>query len=105
MLGCLQSNLLYESAGFWVLLSSFIGFLAMGIDKSRAVRGEWRVPEKTLFIIAAAGGALGMVVGGAVFRHKTSKLSFMAVLIPMVVFWLLLLRQTGFLGCVSSYLP
>lgn len=32
---------------------NIIGFLAMYIDKKRAQKGKWRIPEKTLFIITA----------------------------------------------------
>ena len=49
MLGCLQSDLLYEA----------IGFVAMSIDKARAVCGQWRIPEATLRI-PLVGGSLGL---------------------------------------------
>jgi len=47
------------------------GFLLMGIDKLRAKKQVWRVPEKTLFLIAVIGGSIGTNVGMYVFRHKT----------------------------------
>lgn len=47
------------------------GFLAMGIDKVKAKRNAWRIPEKTLFSIAIAGGAFGVWLGMLTFRHKT----------------------------------
>ena len=46
-------------------------FAAFGADKRRAKRGEWRVPEKTLFLLALLGGSLGAVCGMCAFRHKT----------------------------------
>ncbi len=105
MLGCLQSDLFFEAVGAWLLLAGVAGFIAMGIDKARAVRSEWRVPEKTLFALAFAGGALGMAAASGVFHHKSSKLSFLAVLYLAVIAWLYVLYQTGFLGCLSTYLP
>ena len=105
MVGCLQGNPLYEVIGVWLLLAGAAGFIAMGADKGRAVRSEWRVAESTLFIIALAGGAIGMAIGSGVFHHKTSKLSFIAVLYSILVFWLLVLDQAGFLGCMATYLP
>ena len=105
MLGCIQSDLLYEAAGVWLLLTGVVGFVAMGVDKGRAAAGEWRIPEMTLFAIAFAGGAFGEAIGSGAFRHKTSKLSFLAVLYSAVVVWLLLLHEIGFLGCLSTYLP
>ncbi len=105
MLGCIQSNLLYEAVGTWLLLAGTVGFAAMGIDKARAVGGDWRIREVTLFSLAFVGGALGMAVGSAVFHHKTSKLSFLAVLYLAVVAWLFVLQQIGFLSCLSTYVP
>ena len=105
MLGCVQSNLIYEAVGAWLLLFSVAGFLAMGLDKARAAGGEWRIPEATLFMVALAGGAFGMAVGSEVFHHKTCKVSFLAVMYGFVVIWVLLLGEIGFLGCVSTYLP
>jgi uncharacterized membrane protein YsdA (DUF1294 family) len=43
----------------------------MGIDKLKAKRGSWRVPEKTLFLVTALFGALGGTLGMRLFRHKT----------------------------------
>ncbi|MBP3676996.1 MAG: DUF1294 domain-containing protein, partial [Agathobacter sp.] len=40
----------------WLLIMSIIGFIAMGIDKSKAKRNAWRIPEKTLLMIAFLGG-------------------------------------------------
>ena len=50
---------------------SFIGFIAMGIDKSKAKRDAWRIPEKTLFLIVFLGGGAGVWLGMKLFRHKT----------------------------------
>ena len=49
---------------------------AMGIDKSRARRGKWRVSESTLFLLAVIGGSLGGILGIYAFRHKTLHKSF-----------------------------
>ena len=50
---------------------NLIGFFAMFLDKQKAKRGKWRIPEKTLFLLAAIGGSLGTTLGMHVFRHKT----------------------------------
>lgn len=60
---------------------SLIAFVAYGLDKSKAQRGEWRTPEATLHFFALAGGWPGALMGQRVFRHKTSKVSF------QVMFW------------------
>lgn len=53
-----------------------IGFIAMGIDKYKANRKLYRVPEANLFSIALAGGSIGVYSGMFVFRHKTLHRSF-----------------------------
>lgn len=50
---------------------NFIGLVIMGIDKLKAKKRAWRVPESTLFVIALIGGSLGTTVGMFLFRHKT----------------------------------
>ena len=52
------------------------GFVLMGIDKRHAIRHTRRIPEKTLFCIAAIGGSLGVWIGMYLFRHKTRHLRF-----------------------------
>ncbi len=54
----------------------FFGLILMGIDKHRAKRHQWRIPEKTLFLVAALGGSPGVWAGMYLFRHKTKHLSF-----------------------------
>lgn len=60
----------------YLLLMSLILFAFMGADKRRAKRRTWRVPERTLFWLAALGGGLGGVLGMLAFRHKTRHASF-----------------------------
>ncbi|MBC5730130.1 MULTISPECIES: DUF1294 domain-containing protein [Pseudoflavonifractor] len=54
-----------------LVLVNLVEFALMGWDKRRARRGEWRVRERTFFLLALLGGALGGIVGMQVFRHKT----------------------------------
>ena len=51
--------------------TSAIDFALMGVDKWKARRGDWRIPEATLWAFALLGGALGGTLGMQVFRHKT----------------------------------
>ena len=48
----------------------------MWLDKRKAIKGSWRLPEKTLFIITALGGGIGTIAGMYTFRHKTQKIQF-----------------------------
>ena len=46
------------------------------LDKRKAKKGAWRIPEKTLFIITALGGGIGTIAGMYTFKHKTQKIQF-----------------------------
>ncbi|MEE0954836.1 MAG: DUF1294 domain-containing protein [Eubacterium sp.] len=65
-------------------------FLLMGADKRKARLHQWRIPEKTLFLSAIAGGSVGAMLGMTFFRHKTKHLSFLlgmpAIFIAQLVF-------------------
>ncbi len=54
-----------------MLIMSLAAFIMMGLDKSKARKGKWRIPEKTLFLPVILGGGLGGILGMYVFRHKT----------------------------------
>lgn len=55
---------------------NIVGFVAMFIDKQRAIRKKWRIPEKNLFFIAFIGGSLGVILGMNALRHKTKHIKF-----------------------------
>lgn len=67
-------DLRYVVLYFFVI--NLVGFLAMGIDKYKAQRDLWRIPEGTLITIALIGGSIGAIIGMKTFRHKTKKLKF-----------------------------
>lgn len=60
----------------YFVVINIIGFLIMYIDKQKAKKGKWRIPEKVLFIITALGGGIGTIAGMYTFRHKTQKIAF-----------------------------
>lgn len=60
----------------WLLAWTLLAFALMGIDKALARGGRRRVPEKTLFLSAIAGGSAGALLGMFLFRHKTLHRSF-----------------------------
>ena len=55
----------------YLLFINLFGFFFMFLDKQKAKRGKWRIPEKTLFLFAFLGGSLGTTLGMRMFRHKT----------------------------------
>ena len=55
----------------YLALANGIAFAMYGIDKRKAIKDQWRIPEKTLFWLAVIGGSLGTTLGMHMFRHKT----------------------------------
>ncbi|MBQ8341905.1 MAG: DUF1294 domain-containing protein [Clostridia bacterium] len=58
---------------------SLVTFCLYGADKSKAKRGAWRIPEKTLLLCSFFGGAVGGSLAMSLFRHKTKHWYFVAV--------------------------
>lgn len=69
----------------YVIAVNLLGLLSMRSDKTRAKRSKYRIPERRLFLIAAAGGAIGVYAGMQMFRHKTKHPSFF-IGIPLILF-------------------
>ena len=55
----------------YLILINLITFLTFGADKRRAKRDQWRIRERTLFLLAVIGGSVGALLGMYVFHHKT----------------------------------
>lgn len=70
----------------WLYLAAvnMAGFAVMGADKRRARRGDWRIPERTLFAVALAGGSLGVLLGMRLFHHKTRHWYFV-IGVPLIL--------------------
>ena len=60
----------------YLLFINIIGFFFMGIDKFKAQKGWWRIPEATLMTLCLLGGGVGTIAGMYTFRHKTKKMKF-----------------------------
>lgn len=63
-------NVVFLLTGY-IAAVNLIGFLLMGIDKHKAKKHAFRIPEATLFTVALIGGSIGSIVGMYFFRHKT----------------------------------
>lgn len=81
----------------YLALMSLCAFALCGVDKGRAKKGAWRIPEGTLLLTAALGGSLGLLLGMRLFHHKTRKKRF-TVTVP-------LLLALQLLGLVWLYHP
>lgn len=68
----------------YLIIINAAGFLFMRIDKRRAQRNLWRIPERTLIAVALLGGSLGALLGMKLFRHKTKHDKF-RIGIPIIL--------------------
>ena len=62
----------------YLTLVSIISYCLYASDKSKAKRGQWRIPEKVLLGFSFFGGAIGGYLGMKIFRHKTKHWYFHA---------------------------
>jgi uncharacterized membrane protein YsdA (DUF1294 family) len=60
---------------------SLIGFILMWIDKRKAIRQQWRIPERTFYLLGLIGGATGIWISMFLFRHKIRKSGFVGILL------------------------
>lgn len=75
-------------------LINLVSFVLYGVDKRRARRGRWRIPESALILVAVIGGSVGALGGMYLFRHKTRKPRFsvgVPVILGMQILFFLLL--------------
>ena len=72
----MQEIFTWQNITIYLVIINLFGFFIMWLDKRKAKKGAWRIPEKTLFIITAIGGGIGTTAGMYAFRHKTQKVQF-----------------------------
>ncbi|MCM3739896.1 DUF1294 domain-containing protein [Oceanobacillus luteolus] len=70
---------------FVIAVNVFTLFL-MRIDKQKAIKGQYRIPERTFFLLSFLGGAIGTFLGMKLFRHKTKHKRF-TIGIPVLIIW------------------
>ena len=56
---------------YYLIAINAITFITYGIDKWKARKNKWRIPESTLLLLAVFGGSIGAFLGMRVWRHKT----------------------------------
>ena len=67
-----------------LLTLNLLTFIIYGIDKFKARKAKWRIPESTLLLLAVFGGSIGAWLGLQVWRHKTQHKKFY-IGIPMIL--------------------
>ena len=75
----------------WVIVLAAVNIAAyflMWQDKQRAIRQQWRIPERTLLLLSLFGGFIGIHLGRQHFRHKTQRWYFSLTVIISAILWL-----------------
>lgn len=80
-----------ELFAIYLILINICGFCSMWLDKRKAARHKWRIPEKTLFLFAILGGSLGSILGMQIFRHKTKHWYFVVGMPAILVIQIILI--------------
>ena len=78
------TDMLLKVFYIYLIVINAVGFLLMLIDKVKAKKNAWRIPEATLFLVAAIGGSVGSILGMYTFRHKTKHIQFI-VGMPLIL--------------------
>lgn len=90
----LQEIFSIQNIIIYLIIINLIAFFMMWLDKRKAKKGKWRIPENTLLIPVLLGGEIGGIAGMYIFRHKTQKAKFVigfpAILICEILLILLL---------------
>lgn len=73
----------------YIIAVNIISFIVMGMDKRKAQKRAWRIPESILFVLAIIGGSIGSILGMHLFHHKTRHWYFLygmpAILIVQIL--------------------
>lgn len=87
---------------YYLLGINILAFLVFGLDKRKARKDRWRVPEATLLLLAVIGGSVGALLGMVVFRHKTRhnkfRIGLPLILLAQLAVAVLLIRSVPAVG-------
>lgn len=87
-------NQMIKQAIFFLLIINLISFIIMMLDKYRAIKKQWRISERNLFLLAFLGGGFGIYIGMFIFKHKIRKKKFIFCIPIIIGFQLLLVFMT-----------
>ena len=72
----MSMNTLHSCLAYYLLGINAVAFIMYGIDKYKAKKARWRIPEATLLLLAVLGGSIGAWMGMKVWHHKTKHKKF-----------------------------
>lgn len=81
----------------YFLVINIVTMCVYGVDKKKAIKNKWRIPEATLILLAEVGGSIGAIIGMKVFHHKTKKAKFFIGVPAILVLQIVLVVAVFFL--------
>ena len=75
----------------YLVVVNAAAFVIYGVDKRKAIRDKWRIPEATLIGLAVIGGAFGAFLGMRVWHHKTHKWKFRILVPVFLLLWVIVI--------------
>ena len=79
----------------YFVLVNLIAFIMYGVDKKKAIKHKWRIPEHDLILVALLGGSIGAILGMKVFRHKTKHPKFFIGVPAILIVQLIIIVLIG----------
>ena len=64
-------NTLHSYLAYYLLAINAVAFIVYGIDKYKAKKAKWRIPETTLLLLAVIGGSIGAWVGMRIWHQMS----------------------------------
>lgn len=86
----------YKYVIIFLVAITLFTFIVYGIDKRKAKKGRWRIPESTLLLLAVIGGSIGAYLGMKVWHHKTRHKKFKYGIPAIIVLQVCVLGLWGF---------
>ena len=77
----------------YLILINILSFILYGLDKYKAIKNKWRIPESVLLSISFLGGGIGSTLGMYAFRHKTKKKKFIFLNLLLLVILFIIIKN------------
>ena len=77
----------------YLIIINVMGLIICYIDKRKAIKNKYRIPENMLMVISLIGGCLGFFLGMILFRHKIRKSKFYISIPLIIIMWIIILKE------------
>lgn len=75
---------------------NLFAFIVCFIDKRKAIKHKWRIPENFLLFISCMGGVFGFMISMVIFHHKTKKYKFLILEPLFMIIWIIIIKEKFF---------